>query len=243
VCVGGAEVQYRVSDTAEPTEVYRDAVIAIDPVRGLNNGEPSSLATWIDALDLKAGETVAHIGSGTGYYTALLAHIVGFRGQVMAYEIDPDLASRATDNLAEYPQVRVLNGGASNLPTRGVDAIFVNCGITHPARAWVDSLTDGGRILLPVTTAEHDAPVGIGTMYLATRAGEEFRLDYLSGVGIFHCVGQRDETLNDQLRCKERADWRQPRTLRLDSHEKASSCWLHTEACCISTEEARGNAA
>jgi protein-L-isoaspartate(D-aspartate) O-methyltransferase len=243
VHIDGAEAQYRVSDTAEAAEVYRDTVIAIDPVRGLNNGEPSSLARWIDALDLKAGETVVHIGSGTGYYSALMAHIVGAHGQVMAYEVDADIASRAVENLTDYPQVTVRGGSAGNLPVRGVDAIFVNCGITHPPRSWLDSLADGGRILLPLTMAEAGSAVGIGAMYLATRAGEEFHLDYISSVGIFHCVGQRDETLNEQLRCMAAADWRQPRTLRLDSHVKADSCWLHAESCCMSKERGHANAA
>src|SRR6476469_3803401 len=65
---------YRMSDTADPSEVYCDSVIAIDAARGLNNGEPSSLMRWLDALRIERGQTVVHVGSGTGYYTALLAH-------------------------------------------------------------------------------------------------------------------------------------------------------------------------
>jgi len=64
---------YRTTDSADPIHVYGDVLIGIDSARGLNNGEPSSLAAWIESLALRSGETVVHIGSGTGYYTAILA--------------------------------------------------------------------------------------------------------------------------------------------------------------------------
>ena len=73
--------------------------MAIDPARGLNNGEPSFLAYLIDALELKAGEHVAHIGCGTGYYSAILAEVVGKKGRVTSVEIDQKLAVRAKRNL------------------------------------------------------------------------------------------------------------------------------------------------
>lgn len=60
---------YQRTPTSNPAEVYRDAVIAIDPVHSLNNEEPSSLAVWIDALDPKPGDHMVHVGFGTGYYT------------------------------------------------------------------------------------------------------------------------------------------------------------------------------
>jgi protein-L-isoaspartate(D-aspartate) O-methyltransferase len=51
--------------------------------------------------------TVIHVGAGTGYYTAILAHLVGPEGRVHAYEIEADIAARAAENLAGYPNVRV----------------------------------------------------------------------------------------------------------------------------------------
>ena len=65
-------------------------LVAIDPARQLNNGQPSGLCRWIDALDLSEGETVVHAGCGTGYYTALMAHMVGPTGHVTAIELDRD---------------------------------------------------------------------------------------------------------------------------------------------------------
>jgi protein-L-isoaspartate(D-aspartate) O-methyltransferase len=232
----GRDLEYRVSETADPTEVYCDALIAIDAARGLNNGMPSSLAGWIDALSLKQGETVVHIGCGTGYYTALIASVVGQTGVVIAYEIDPVLAARASEYLNDYSQVRVTSANTYELLARGVDAIFVNCGVTLPAADWLVCLGDRGRILFPVTSSKPGDAVGFGGMYLAKRSGTKFDLSHISGVGVFHCTGQRNERLNLELRAKEKADWRLPRTLRIDHHEKVDSCWLHGEMCCMSVQ-------
>lgn len=45
-------------------------LLAIARTRGLNNGEPSRLVGWIDALSLESGQTIVNVGTGTAYYTA-----------------------------------------------------------------------------------------------------------------------------------------------------------------------------
>ena len=84
------------------------------PSRGINNGQPSLHAASIEALAIAEGETVLQIGAGAGYYTAILAHLVGPAGKVIAYEIEPDIAGRARENLACFPAgrgPRVVRGG------------------------------------------------------------------------------------------------------------------------------------
>ena len=88
--------------TDDVARLYEDALVAIDPGRGINNGQPSLHALSIDALALKEGETIVQIGAGAGYYTAILARLVGPSGRVIAYEIEPDIAARARANLARF---------------------------------------------------------------------------------------------------------------------------------------------
>ena len=115
----------------DPARLYDDVLVAIDVRRGINNGQPSLHAQSIDALRIKEGETVVQIGAGAGYYTAILAHLVGPAGKVVAYEIEPDIAERAKANLARYPQVEVrARSGVEDLPKS--DAIYVNAAATHP---------------------------------------------------------------------------------------------------------------
>ena len=63
--------------TEDPRDLYHNILIAIDKDRNVNNGQPSALARWIDALDLKTGDRVYHLGSGVGYYTAIMREVVG----------------------------------------------------------------------------------------------------------------------------------------------------------------------
>ena len=91
---------YWTTEDADPTHLYHDVLVAIDETRNLNNGQPSLWAALFDELDLDRGAHVVHIGAGAGYYSAVLAEIVGAEGRVTAVEIDADLAARARANLA-----------------------------------------------------------------------------------------------------------------------------------------------
>jgi protein-L-isoaspartate O-methyltransferase len=84
--------------TPDPIYLYSDKVVQIIPERHLNNGLPSAHAKWIAAARPAVGEHVVHIGTGTGYYIAILAHLVGPAGSVTGIEIDPLLAARAQAN-------------------------------------------------------------------------------------------------------------------------------------------------
>src|SRR5690349_18583530 len=99
----------------DPAFLYQDTLIALDPSRGIDIGEPSLHARCFNALSPQEGNTVLHVGAGSGYYTALLAQLVGPTGRVHAYDIDPELAGRAARNLAHLPQVVVhLRGGVGD---------------------------------------------------------------------------------------------------------------------------------
>ena len=228
---------YEQTATAEPFEVYVDTVIAIDESRGLNNGEPSSLAEWIDALAVVPGETVVHVGAGTGYYTAILAEMTGPSGSIVAYEIDAGLTARARQNLASYANVSVRDDACCEA-VRDVDAMFVNCGVTHPDADWLRRIAPHGRVLFPLTAAPRHDGMGSGAMFLASRRGEQWPVRIVSGVGIYPCVGRRDDALNRKLLAKAPADWRDVRSIRLDPHDETPSCWLHAADCCMSTRAA-----
>ena len=75
---------YWTTDDADPRRLCHDILVAIDETRRLNNGQPSLWANLIDQLGLKAGERVIHVGAGLGYYSAIIAEIVGPAGRVAA---------------------------------------------------------------------------------------------------------------------------------------------------------------
>ncbi len=68
---------YWLTPDADPAHLYHNVLVAIDPARRLNNGEPSLWAYLLDVLAPRPGERARHIGAGTGYYSAILAELVG----------------------------------------------------------------------------------------------------------------------------------------------------------------------
>ena len=191
---------YWTTEDADPRHLYHDVLIAIDEARRLNNGQPSLWAFLYDQLDLAAGEHVVHVGIGTGYYSAILADIVGRDGAVTAVEIDAELAARARANLAlGWPQANVVAAdGFAYRPERPADAIIVNAGVTHLSLAWLDALAeDNGRLLVPLTDADRVRRVPADhAPARTTRIATPRAMSAASG--IIDCVGGRDHEAEDK---------------------------------------------
>jgi protein-L-isoaspartate(D-aspartate) O-methyltransferase len=229
---------YWTTEDADPRHLYHDVLVAIDEARRLNNGQPSLWAFLYDQLDLAAGEHVVHIGIGTGYYSAILADIVGRDGAVTAVEIDAELAARARANLAlGWPQADVVAAdGFAYRPERPADVIIVNAGVTHLPVAWLDALAEhNGRLLVPLTEA-HRA----GAFLLITRRhGHAYRYAArnVCRVGIIDCIGGRDRDAEEKLVVALRRSGFDPpvRSLRRPPDEPDESCWLAGDGWWLST--------
>jgi protein-L-isoaspartate(D-aspartate) O-methyltransferase len=121
------------------------------------------------------GEHVVHVGAGVGYYTAILAELVGATGRVTAIEFDGELAARATANFAQTPHVHVVHGDGTRIVFEPVDIIYVDAGATRPADAWLDRLKEGGRLILPLTTDGFpNRDVRRGVVFRIERGGPGF---------------------------------------------------------------------
>jgi protein-L-isoaspartate(D-aspartate) O-methyltransferase len=231
--VGG---QPRLTPDADPKHVLHNVSVAIDPARQLFNGGPSAVVPAIDALDLAAGERVLHVGAGLGYYTAILADVVGSHGRVLAFEVDDALASGAAENLASRPQVRVVHGDASEIGGDTFDAIFVSAGVTHPPEKWLDALAVGGRLVLPLTSSMPQMRnIGKGWLLLLTRQSDaSFTVRPMTIVAIYSAQGLRDEGMNAELgRALQKTPYLRPLHLRRDPHDQGGDCWFHGPGFCF----------
>lgn len=229
---GGA----RTTADSEAQHVYHNYSIAIDAARQLFNGAPGIVAASIDALTLACGDRVLHVGAGLGYYSGLMAHVVGEPGRVVAIEVDAALASEARANLAAVPWVDVRLGNATGLAGESFDAILVSAGVTHPQRTWLDALALGGRMILSLTaTMPAMGPLGKGFSAVFTKTGNDtFSARVLAMTAIYSGVGLRDESLNTQLgQAMMRSPFPRISSLRTDAHLPSASCWLHSEEFCL----------
>ena len=237
-----ATSSYRTSEDADPRRLYHNILISIDAERNLNNGHPSTLATWIDAVEIAEGDRVFHLGCGTGYYTAIMAKLAGSRGHVEAAEVDENLAARARDNLAPWNNVEVFAGDGGAFDPGPVDVAFINAGVTHPSALWFDRLADGGRLLFPLTFTTGDG-AGKGFMILVRRTGANFTASFVGYVMIYSCTSLRDPELNAKI-LKQISTGKPPalKSLRRDTHEPGDTCWLHGADFCLSSREASESA-
>jgi protein-L-isoaspartate(D-aspartate) O-methyltransferase len=227
---------YRTTEDADPRHLYHNVLVAIDATRHLNNGQPGFLALLIEALDLQRGDRVVHIGCGLGYYTAIVAAVVGPTGSVTAIELDPNLAAQAGTNLRDWPQVNAVAGDGGAYDPGLSDAIFVNAGATHPHPIWLDALRQGGRLLVPLTVARHASGHGHGGVLKITRQLHGLTARFISEVNMFPCVGARDPEINDRLQeAFRRGTWAAVQSLRRDPHDPTEACWLHGKDFCLST--------
>jgi protein-L-isoaspartate(D-aspartate) O-methyltransferase len=182
------DVHQTASDS--PHHVYHDVLIEIDAASGINNGLPSLWARVYDHLEIKPGATVLQVGAGVGYYTAILAELVSPQGHVIAYEIDADLAERSRQNLRHYKNVEVISADATaadSLPA--LDSLTACAGVTHVPARWLDSLKDGGQLVVPFTGIDQ-----WGFLLHLTKGKDSHAAKSLGPVGAFHCVGARSQT-------------------------------------------------
>jgi protein-L-isoaspartate(D-aspartate) O-methyltransferase len=224
---------YWTTPDADPRWLYHNVLIALDEARRLNIGEPNLWAYHLDRIAPREGERVLQIGTGSGYFTAILAETVGPEGRVDAIEIDEPLAARAAHNLEPWPAVKVQQGDAAEPIAGQWDVIVAFAGATAPQAWWVDALADGGRLLLPMTAADFAVT---GFMLRLDRHGEELAARSVGRVAFYPCIGARSPEGEANLRraLGDTAGQDALRCLRRDPHDKDESCWLHGDGWCLS---------
>ena len=213
-----------------PDHVYADASIAVDAARDLYNGQPSTIARWFDALAIREGDRVLHVGCGSGYYTAILAAIVGAGGHVTAIDVEEPLVRAARENLEDWPWVDVQRGdGTSNLP-QDIDVVVIHAGASHVRHEWLAGTRTGARLLVPITVdfATMGPTLGKGMVFVFNRRDDGWDARALTFVAIYSMQSARDAspaaTFGQALK---RGGWDKVTRLRTDPHEPGPACWCH----------------
>jgi protein-L-isoaspartate(D-aspartate) O-methyltransferase len=225
---------------ADPRHVYHNVAVALDAARMLFNGAPSLLSVAIDGLRLAPGARVLHVGTGTGYYTALMAQIVGPGGRILGIEIDADLAAGARANVADAPWVEIRTADGTGVFDETFDAVLVNAGVTHPLEGWLEALGPGGRMVLPVTASVPGMKtIGKGLLVALTRDDDarDFAARLVTFVAIYSAVGIRDDGLDAAIGAAlARSPFPAIRRFRRDPHDASERCWLHGPSGCLSLD-------
>jgi len=120
---------------------------------GQTNSQPSTVRAMLRLLDAAPGQRVLDVGCGSGWTTALLAHLVGPDGTVLGVERVPGLVTRARtvlDGLATV-SVRQALEDTLGLPDQApFDRVLVSAGASTFPDALADQLGDEGVLVVPV---------------------------------------------------------------------------------------------
>ena len=143
---------------------YEDAPLPIGS--GQTISQPSIHARYLELLQLKGTERVLEIGTGSGYQTVLLSHLVA---QVFTIERIAALYTMARDAIARAGAKNVSmlmgDGTVGWREYAPYDAILVSAGGPTVPQPLVEQLAEGGRMLVPVGPMEEQ------TLKLVTRRG------------------------------------------------------------------------
>ena len=139
------------------SRAYADEALPIGG--GQTISQPYTVAFILNLLDPRRGEKIMDVGAGSGWQTALLAHVVGNTGKVFAIERVPELCEFGRVNVSKYNFIAsgvvewFCQDATSGLPDKApMDKIIAAASIVDlkVPKAWEEQLKVGGKMVVPI---------------------------------------------------------------------------------------------
>ena len=132
-------------------EAYEDIPLAI--MKDQTISQPSVVSRMTEWLDIREGQKVLEIGSGSGWQTAILSYLVG-HGKVYSIEIHPELAEFAKKNLDKIGITNadiILGDGSLGFPEESpFDRIIITAACKKIPEQLLEQLSTEGLLIAPV---------------------------------------------------------------------------------------------
>ena len=146
--------------------------------------QPYIVALMTYLLELKGGERVLEVGTGSGYQAAILSKLVG---EVHSVELVPELAQNAREKLFDYTNVTVHFGdGSLGWPEAApYNGILVAAAAPKTPQRLLDQMADDGKLVIPV---------GGRTMQILeiwTRKGNKYTTNSVTSVAFVPLRGEQ----------------------------------------------------
>ena len=164
-------------------DAYADRPIPIGV--GQTISQPYIVALMLQQLRLLGHERVLEIGTGSGYQTALLAHLAL---EIYSVERLPALAETAERRLEQLGllnvHLTVADGSLGWGEHAPYDGIIVGASVPRIPPSLLAQLGDRGRLVLPVGTAQEQ------TLTVAERQGSSIRTTPVAGCSFVPLIGE-----------------------------------------------------
>ena len=146
--------RHRFLAESQQRDAYSDR--PLPTAEGQTISQPYIVARMTELLRLEPGLRVLEIGTGSGYQTAILAHL---GANVTSVESRPALAERARQNLqslgySDRVNIVVGDGSLGYPPAAPYNRILVTAGAPDLPEPYREQLTDEGRIVIPIGSRE-----------------------------------------------------------------------------------------
>ncbi|MCX6749690.1 MAG: protein-L-isoaspartate(D-aspartate) O-methyltransferase [Candidatus Pacearchaeota archaeon] len=130
-------------------KAYDDTALPIG--NGQTISQPYTIALMLSELDLKKGQKILEIGSGSGYVLALIAEIIGETGKIFGLEVIPALVKKSKENLENYRNVKIYKKNGSNgFPDEArFDRILVSAALREVPERLMEQLKHKGILVAP----------------------------------------------------------------------------------------------
>lgn len=142
--------------------IYSDRGLMIRKDPHSAASQPGLIFDMLADLELAHGFKVLEVGTGSGWNAGLIAFGVGDDSLVYSVDIQSDLVESAKEhlNVVGYKNVNLMTGdGGHGWRGETFDRIIVTVGSPDIPPAWVESLADGGILVMPLKTQGVGDPI------------------------------------------------------------------------------------
>lgn len=170
---------HRVEFVPDDLASQAEADIPLPIGYGQTISQPSTVAFMLELLDPESEQNILDVGSGSGWTTALLSHIVGEKGLVISMEKIKELCEFGSKNVEKFHYVKkgiaqfhcesAENGFEEKAP---YDRILVSASVNEIPQAFKQQLKVGGKMVIPV----HNE-----IWYVEKKSQEEFEIEKFPG--------------------------------------------------------------
>ena len=171
-------------DSSLRSQAYADHPLPIG--EGQTISQPYIVALMTQILQIKPGERVLEIGTGSGYQAAVLAELTD---QVYTTEIRESLTKQAAQRLKQlgYDKVQMKYGDGyfGWEEAAPFDAIIVTAAANHIPPPLIKQLQEGGRLVVPLGSTTY-----FQTLTLLTKKEGKTHIQHLMGVSFVPMTGE-----------------------------------------------------